>query len=144
MITIYLYKLLLIVLAIDIVLVAVYVVFLVNARINLKRQYLIQQFSLVAIKTAQKSDTSENAAEELNMTIEEFKEFCRINRIETPEVRKERVDAAEKRKKDEMRKILEEEAAWRAEQERITEERRREHEEDSRKRKQRLKKFGIS
>ena len=57
MITAYLYKLLLIVLAVDIVLVTVYVVFLVNARINLKRQYLIQQFSLMAIKTAQKSDT---------------------------------------------------------------------------------------
>ena len=111
MIISYLYKLLLIILAVDIVLATVYVVFLMNARINLKRQYIIQRFSLKAIKTAQKSDTSEQAADELNMTVEEFGEFCRVNRIETPEVRKERVDAAEKRKKEETRKILEEEGA---------------------------------
>lgn len=144
MIITYLYKLLLIILAVDVVLATVYVVFLVNARINLKRQFIIERFSVRAIKTAQKSESTEQAAEDLNMTVEEFEEFCRVNRIETPEVRKERIEAAEKRKKEEMRKILEEEATWRAEQERIAETRRLEQEEDARKRKQRLKKFGIS
>jgi len=139
----YLLKFLVFFIALDLVFAGVMVIFIINIRIILKKRFIERRFEIRAIKAAQKSKTSEEAAKQAGISIEEFANFCKRRSIVAPEERIRRKEEAEKRKQDDMRRIMEEEAAWRAEQERVTEEHRKEKEEETKRRKERLKKFGI-
>ena len=143
MIQYYLLKFLVFFIALDLVVAGVMIIFIINIRIILKKRFIERRYEIRAIKSAQKSKTSEEAAKQAGITVEEFAGFCKKRSILAPEERIRRKEDAEKRKQDDMRRIMEEEAAWRAEQERVTEERRKEKEEETKKRKERLKKFGI-
>ena len=140
----YLVKFLVFFIAADIVIAGVLVIFIINIRIILRRKFYKNLFEIRTIKAAQQMETSEEAAQEVGMSTEEFIVFCKEKRIITPEVKKERIEKAEKRKSDDMRRVNEEEANWRKEQEKVNEQIRVEKEEDARKRKERLRKFGIS
>lgn len=144
MIQYYLMKLFFIIIAIDIIAAGVMIVFVINLRIILKRQFIERQFEIRAIVTAQNAKSTEDAARYLHITPEEFLNFCQKKNINTPEQRREKKEKAEKQKQAELRRIMEEEANWRAEQEKVAEHRRKEQEEEARKRKERLRKFGIS
>ena len=61
----------------------------------------------------------------------------------TKEIRKKKKKKIEKAKLKHEQKILEEEATWRTEQEKILEERRKAQEAEAQKRKDRLKQFGF-
>ena len=140
----YLTKFLVFIIAADIVIAGVLVIFIINIRIILRQKFYKNLFEIRTIKAAQQSETSEEAAQEMGMLTEEFLAFCKERNILTPEVKKERIEKAEKRKNEDMRRVMEEEANWRAEQERIAEQNRKEKEEEAKKRKERLRKFGIS
>ena len=139
----YLLKFLIFFIALDLVIAGVMVIFIINIRIILKKRFIERRFEIRAIKAAQKSTNSEEAAKQLGIPTEEFINFCTRRNIMLPEERIRRKEEAERRKQEDMRRIMEEEAAWRAEQDRITEERRKEKEEETKRRKERLKKFGI-
>ena len=131
------------IMAIDFFALGVLLIFLVNARINLKREITEKKVYFNALTAAQTADSSEDAAKVMNVSPDEFISFCQEKNIETPEKRKERLEKIKKAQKDDQRRIMEEEATWRAEQERIAEVRRREKEEEARKRQDRLRKFGF-
>ena len=131
------------IIAFDIFAIGVLVLFLINARINLKNEIINKQFYVKTLLFAENSPSSAKAAEKLNVSVKEFTDFCKKRNIELPEERNERTEAENKKKEEEQIKLLEEEAAWRAEQERITEERRKDQEEETRQRKERLNKFGF-
>ena len=139
----YLVKILIFLIALDLVIAGVMVIFMINIRIILKKRFMERRFEIRAMKAAQKSTTSKEAAKQLGIPIEEFTSFCTSKNIMLPEERTRRKEEAERRKQEDMRRIMEEEAAWRAEQDRIAEERRKEKEEETKRRKERLKKFGI-
>jgi len=122
---------------------SILVIFFWNARINIKRQINNKRFLINILKTAKNSKSSAEAAELMNISLDEYVSFCQMKGIDTPEERKSKNDEIKKRKDEAERKIFEEEAAWRAEQEKMDEERRKSLEEDTRKRKDRLKKFGF-
>jgi hypothetical protein len=140
----YLYTILIYVIAFDFVIAGVLVVFMINSRIILRKRYVERRAEIRAMKAAQQYKTSEDASRSVGMSIEEFESFCRSRNISTPEVRIQRKEDAERRKQEDIQRIMAEEAAWRAEQERVSEQRRLEKEEEMKQRKERLKKFGIS
>ena len=138
-----LFKILMWIIAFNLFALGVLVIFLINARLNLKRDIIRKKFFFDAYNMATSATSSYEAAEKLGITREEFISFCKLRGIETPEEIKERLEAERKQEEEEKQRIFDEEAAWRAEQERIIEERRKAQEEDARKRKERLKKFGF-
>jgi len=79
----------------------------------------------------------------MNVSLDEFIDFCTMKGIERPEKRIEARDRMDKAKRDEEERILAEEAAWRSEQEKVLEEKRKDHEKAAQERKKRLKKFGF-
>ena len=118
-------KVLFIVVAVNLFALGVLVVFLINARVNLKRNIKEQQFLLNILKAVRYGSSTEEASKKLGITVEEFEEFCAKRMLETPDQRKERIALQEERKENETKRILAEEAEWRAEQERVKEERRK-------------------
>jgi len=137
------YKVLMIILAVDLFAVGVLLIFLFNARMNLRRQITEQRFYAKAFSLALQLDSSDTAAEMMGISRDDFVAFCKHKRIEIPEDRNERLERERKEQEEQQKRIMAEEAAWRAEQERLMEERRKSQEEDARKRKERLKKFGF-
>lgn len=132
------------VVAINLLIGGIYIVFLVNARMILKNQYIQRRFEIKTILAAQQAPSSEDAAKHIGLTTEEFITLCDNSNIDTPEQRQDKKDQAEERKKEELRRVADEEAVWRAEQEKMAEQMRKEQEEEAAKRKERLKKFGIA
>lgn len=139
----FMYKILIWIVAADTAALGILVLFLINARINLKRSLKIKGFYYRAMHMAQIEKSSDVAAERLNISREDFEAFCHANNMETPEERESRIDRDRKNEEAERQRILNEEAEWRAEQERIIEERRSAQEDESKRRKERLKKFGF-
>jgi hypothetical protein len=137
-------KFLLLVVAAIFLLTGVLVVFLVNARFNLKRKLQERQRILHILSTAQNMESTEKAAELLGMNLEDFTDFCRRMNIELPEARLARIETQKRKKDEELKRIMDEETAWRIEQEKLNEERLREKELEAKKRRDRLRKFGIS
>lgn len=144
MINQFLLNILITVVAINILIGGIYIVFLVNARIILKNQYIQRRFEIKTILAAQQAHSSDIAAKQLGLTTDEFTILCDRSSIDTPEQRQEKKDQAELRKQEEVTRIAEEEATWRAEQEKIAEQMRKEQEEETSKRRERLRKFGIA
>ncbi len=138
-----LFKILMWIIAFNLFAFVILVIFLINARLNLKRDIIQKKFFFDAYRLATSATSSEEAARKLEITPEEFIAFCKLKKIETPEEIKERLEAERKQEEEEQQKILDEEAAWRAEQEHIIEERRKAQEEEAQQRKERLKKFGF-
>ena len=138
-----LFKILMWIIAFNLFALGVLVIFLINARLNLKRDIIRKKYYFDAYKIAISATSSDKAADKLGITREEFIAFCKLRNIETPEELQERLETERKQEEEEKQRILGEEAAWRAEQERIKEERRKAQEEDARIRKERLKKFGF-
>ncbi|MFC1539264.1 hypothetical protein ACFL6H_07565 [Candidatus Latescibacterota bacterium] len=122
---------------------AVMVIFFINARINLRSQVANTRFFMKALEYSKTTNSSLEAAEMLNVSLDEFKDYCLMKGIESPEKRIEVRDRVEKAKQEEEQRILDEEATWRAEQEKVLEEKRKEHERAAQERKKRLKKFGF-
>jgi hypothetical protein len=120
------------------------VLFMVNSRINLKRKILQRQRVLRIMNVAQNMENTEKAAEAVGMKLEDLVEFCKRMSIELPEARIARQENLRLKKEEELNRILAEEAAWRAEQEKLNEENRVEKEQEAKKRRDRLRKFGIS
>lgn len=137
-------RILIIVIVVNVFALGVLVVFLINFHINIRRRVAERKFSLRLLDTVKKSETKEQAAQDMNLTVQEITQFCMSRGIELPESRLARIEAIKRQKEEENRRILEEEATWRAEQERNAEARQREKEIDLKKRKERLRKFGIS
>ena len=140
----FLLNILITVVAINLFIGGIYIVFLVNARMILKKQYFQRRFEIKTILTAQQAPSSEDAAKHLGMTTEEFITLCDRSSIDTPEERIAKKDQSEKRKQDELRRVADEEAVWRAEQEKMADQMRKEQEEETSKRRERLRKFGIA
>jgi len=138
-----LFKVLFIVVAANLFALGVLVLFLINARINLKRNIKEQQFILNILKAVRYADSTAEATKKLGISVEKFEEFCALRMLETPDQRKERIKLQEEHKEAESKRIMAEEAKWRAEQDRAKEEHRKNQEEDSRARKDRLRKFGF-
>lgn len=138
-----LFKILMWIIAFNFFALGVLVVFLINARLNLKRDIIRKKHYFDAYNIAISASSSDKAADKLGITREEFIGFCKLRGIETPEELKERLESKRKQEEEEKQRIMGEEAAWRAEQERIKEERHKAQEEDARIRKERLKKFGY-
>ncbi len=140
----FLFNILIIVVAINLLIGGIYIVFLLNARMILKNQYIQRRFEIKTILAAQQVSSSDEAAKHLGLTTEEFITLCDNSNIDTPEQRQDKKDHAEERKQKELRRVAEEEAEWRAEQEKMAEQMRKEQEEEDRKRKERIRKFGIA
>lgn len=140
----FLLNILITVVAFNFLIGGIYIVFLVNARIILKTQFTHRQFEIKTVLAAQQASSSDEAAQQLRLTTEEFVTFCYNRSIDTPEQRKEKKDQAEKRKQDDLRRISEDEALWRAEQEKMVEQLRLKQDEETNKRKERIRKFGIA
>ena len=132
-----------VIILINILALAIVVVFFMNARINLHRQVVNTRFFLRTLNAAKVANTSLEAAEMLNIDLDEFTTYCQMKGIESPEKRIENKERIDRKKLEEEQKILQEEAAWRVEQERVLERKREEQEEASQERKERLKKFGF-
>ena len=120
------------------------VLYMVNSRINLKRKLQERQRVLRIMTIAQNMESTEKAAEAVGMKVEDFVLFCKRMSVELPEARIARLESLRIKKEEELNRIMEEEAAWRIEQEKINEERRLEKELEAKKRRDRLRKFGIS
>lgn len=123
----------------DIIALTVMVVFFVNARIILRRQITNQRFFARTLKAAMTTESSVAAAKMLNIDSGEFTTYCKKKGIDTPEVRIEKKEKAERMKREEEQKILQEKANKYAEKEKLLAEKHKEQEEDARKRKNRLK-----
>ncbi|MFC1651072.1 hypothetical protein ACFL2X_05835 [Candidatus Latescibacterota bacterium] len=122
---------------------AVMVIFFINARMNLRRQVANTRFFMRALEYSKSAKSSVEAAEMMNISLDEFNDYCKMKGIERPEKQIEAKERMDKAKQEEEQRILEEEAAWRAEQEKILDEKRKEHEKAAQERKKRLKKFGF-
>ena len=122
---------------------AVMTIFFVNARINLRRQVKNTRYFMRALELSKTAQSSLEAAEKMNISLDEFIDYCEMKGIERPEKRIEIRERMEKAKREEEERILAEEAAWRAEQEKMLEEKRKEHEVAAQERKKRLRKFGF-
>ena len=133
-----------IVIAIDIFAIGILVMFLANFRIIIRRRITEREFFFRILSLVQKSDTTEHVAQIMNLSVPEVTRYCKKHSIELPEARIARIEAAKQQEEDANRRILEEEATWRAEQERHAEERQREKEIEMKNRKERLRKFGIT
>ena len=84
-----------VIILIDILALAIMVVFFINARINLHRQIVNTRFFLRALNASKAAYTSLEAAELLNIDLDEFTTYCQMKGIESPEKRiekKERMD----------------------------------------------------
>ncbi|MCD6309027.1 MAG: hypothetical protein J7M24_08545 [Candidatus Latescibacteria bacterium] len=138
------YKVLMVVIAVDLFAVGVLLIFLFNSRMNLKRQIIEQRFYIRAYYLATTLDSSDTAAEMMGIPREVFLTFCKNRNIEIPEDRIERLEQERLEQEQQEQRIMAEEAAWRAEQERLMEERRKSQEEEARKRMEKLKKFGFT
>jgi hypothetical protein len=138
-----LYRVLVWIIALNVFSLGVLIAFLINARINLKRDIKQKARFYKFISLAHTSKSSESAAQQAGISAEEFTLFCERNGIEIPENREARIKKEHDQEEAERQRILEEEAAWRSEQERIIEERRQVQEEEARTRKERLRKFGF-
>jgi hypothetical protein len=125
-------------------LTGILVIFMVNSRVNLTRRIHQRQRALRILNAAQEMESTEKAAESMNMKVEDFRDFCRRFSIELPEARVARQETLRRKKEEEIKHILEEEASWRAEQEKVKEKRRLEKEQDAKRKRDRLRKFGIS
>ena len=132
------------IIAINIFALGILVLFLINFRINIRRRIAEREFALLLLSSIQKSDTTEQVGRIMNMSAEAVTEYCLDRGIETPEARNARVEEQKHPQDEENRRIIEEEAAWRAEQERINQDRNHEREQEAKRRKERLRKFGIS
>ena len=132
-----------VIILIDIFILAIMVIFFINARINLHRQIVNTQFFLRALNVSKVANSSIEAAERLNIDLDEFTTYCQMKGILSPEKRIENKERIDKKKREEEQRILQEEASWRAEQERALERKRKEQEKASQERKERLKKFGF-
>lgn len=139
----YLNRILVYVVALNVFALGVFLVFLVNFRINIRRRIGEREFALRMLMAIQRSVSTEEVSRQIGIQVADIIDYCKDRGIETPEERFARLEMIRKRKEDENRRILEEEALWRAEQERITADRQREKEMDAKKRRERLKKFGI-
>ena len=137
-------KLLTTVIAIDLFAVGILILFLLNFRLNIRRRVADREFSLLLLSSIQNSETTEQVSKIMNMPASEITLYCRERGIEVPETRTARVAEIVNRQNAETRRIMEEEAAWRAEQERINQERNEEREMEAKRRKERLRKFGLS
>ena len=133
-----------IVILVDLFVLAVMIVFFINARINLHRQIVNTRFFLRVLNASKVAPTSLKAAEMLNIDLDEFNSYCQMKGIESPEKRIEKKDKIDRKKREEEQRIVDEEAAWRAEQEKALEKKRQEQEKASQERKERLKKFGFN
>ncbi len=140
----FLFNILIIVVAINLLIGGIYIVFLLNARMILKNQYIQRRFEIKTILAAQQAPSSDVAAKHIGLTTEEFITLCDNRDIDTPEQRQDKKEQAEERKQKELRRVADEEAVWRAEQEKIAEQIRKEQGEEASKRKERLRKFGIA
>jgi len=133
-----------IVILFDLFALGVMIILFINARINLQRQINHQYFFINTVKAAKTSKSSAAAAEMLDITPEEFTQYCKIKGISTPEERAEKKEKAKRIKLEQEQKILQEEAKWRAEREKAKEEiLRKEQEENAQIRKEKLRKFGF-
>ncbi len=132
-----------VIILINLLALAVMVVFFINARINLQRQVVNTKFFIRTLNASKAANTTLEAAEMLKIDLDEFTTYCRMKGIESPEKRIENKERIERIKQEEEQKILKEEAAWHVEQERALERKRKEQEEASQERKDRLKKFGF-
>ncbi len=139
----YLSRILVIVVALNVFALGVLLVFLVNFRINIRRRVLEREFALRLLVAVQKSASTEEVARHTGLPVSDVSEYCRVRGIETPEERTSRLELIRQRKEEEARRIMEEEALWRSEQERITAERQREKEQEAKRRRERMKKFGV-
>lgn len=139
----FLHKFLMFVIALNVFVLGIMVIFLVNFRMNIKRRVTQREFALLLLMTIKKSASTEQVAKQLGLTTEFVMNYCHAHGLETPEEAANRIATAARRKEEEERRIAEEEATWRAEQERINTERIREKELESKRRRERLKKFGI-
>ncbi|HUT62765.1 MAG TPA: hypothetical protein VMZ04_02295 [Anaerolineae bacterium] len=134
-------KIFITIIAIDFFALGVLLIFLINARMNLKREIAEKKVYFKALTVVQTARSSEEAAKEMKISPNEFILYCEEKNIEIPEKRKERLDKIKKTQEEDQQRIMEEEAAWRAEQEQIAEERRKAKEEEARKRQERFRKF---
>ena len=132
-----------IVLLINVFSFGIMAIFFINARINLRRQVKNTRFFMSALEYSKTAQSSLEAAEKMNVSLDEFIDYCNMKGIERPEKRIEAKERMEKAKREEEERILAEEAAWRAEQEKTLEEKRKEHELAAEERKKRLRKFGF-
>ena len=110
---------------------------------NLRRQVKNTRFFMNALEYSKTANSSLEAAEMKNVSLDEFIDFCNMKGIERPEKRIEAKERTDNEKRKEEERILAEEAGWRTEQEKALEEKRKEHEKAALERKKRLKKFGF-
>jgi hypothetical protein len=137
-------RLLFIVIAVDLFALGLLLVFIWNFRVTVKRRISERRFATKMLTSVQKSETTEQVARLTGVSAQEVIDYCTERHIELPETRISRLADAQRQKDEESQRIMEEEAAWRAEQERLSEARLREKEVELKKRKERLRKFGIS
>ena len=123
--------------------IALLFLFLINARINVKRKASNLRFYHRVLEYSKITGSSYEAAEKLNMKTDAYATYCHDKSIETPEFRKERAERQERERQNQEKRMIEEEARWRAEQERILEEARKAKEEELRERKVNLRKSGL-
>ena len=136
-------KIIMIIIALDVFALGVLLIFILNARSNIKRKILETRFNIKVLDISDKSESSEEAARELRITPEEFITHCKVRHFPTPEQRLKIAEENKRAEKEAQRKIEEEEAAWKAEQVQIIEERRILKEKENHERRERLKKFGY-
>ncbi len=137
-------RMLFIVIALDLLALGVLAVFLLNFRSTVKRRIQERMFATHMLTMVQKATTTEQVAKLTGKSAQEVIDYCAKHNLELPETRIARIAEAQRLKEEEDQRILDEEAAWRAEQERLSEARQREKEAELKKRKERLRKFGIS
>lgn len=137
-------RFLMIMIAVDLLAVGLFVLFLINFRVNVRRRIAERELALLLLTSIQKSDTTAQVAKIMNMDLDAVTRYCLERGIELPEARNARIETQKQKKEAENRRIQEEENAWRAEQERIAEDRQRERELEAKRRKERLHKFGIT
>ena len=137
-------RILFIVIAADILALGVLLVFLWNFRATVKRRIQERRFATQILTTVQKAETTEQVSRLTGVSPQEIIDYCTERHIELPETRIARLVDVQRQKDEESKRIMEEEAVWRAEQERLNDARQREKEIELKKRKERLKKFGIS
>jgi len=136
-------KFLLIIIAIDVFAFGLLIIFLINTRINILRKVNRARLFIRILEISKSANSSEEAAQVLGITRENFIQYSEERNIESPEIRIKREEKNEKMKEDEEKRIMDEEARWRAEQEKTSAERKHILEEQARKRKDRLSKFGF-
>ncbi len=137
-------RILFFVIAADILALGVLLVFLWNFRAAVKRRIQERRFATLMLTALQKSETTDQVSRVTGVPTQEIIDYCAERNIELPETRIARLVDLQRQKDEEAQRIMDEETAWRAEQERLNDSRQREKEIELKKRKERLKKFGIS